>query len=362
MSHCGLALEDGSVFLGSAIGAMGTTTGEVVFNTAMTGYQEILTDPSYFGQIVCMTWPLIGNYGVNEEDFESSSVHLSGFVVKELSRIHSNHRSQGDLSTYLKEAGIIGISGIDTRALTRRLRVYGSMRGALSTAIHEPRKLVELACESPKMTGQNLVQEVTRDVIAQDRIENRNTGLKVVVVDCGVKQNILRMLRSVGCIVTVVPPDTQPQDILALAPDGVLVGNGPGDPAAVATTVNTLKQLIGKLPLFGICLGHQLLGLALGAKTYKLKFGHHGSNHPVLNVDTERVEITSQNHGFAVDEESLTAAGGRITHINLNDQSVEGFTHQEQRVSAVQFHPEAAPGPSDSAYIFEQFRDLMLQA
>ena len=362
MSNCRLALEDGSVFQGWAIGATGTATGEVVFNTAMTGYQEILTDPSYCGQIVCMTWPMIGNYGVNEWDVESSAVHLSGFVVKELSRVYSNHRAQGDLSSFLSGAGIIGISGIDTRALTRRLRVHGAMRGVLSTEIQEPRELVELASDSPKMTGQNLVQKVARAGQTGEETKDDNATHHVVVVDCGVKQNILRMLQTIGCHVTVLPPDVPPQEIIGRKPDGVLIGNGPGDPAAVSATIDTLRQLVGKVPMFGICLGHQLLGLALGAKTYKLKFGHHGSNHPVLDVDTGRVEITAQNHGFAVDEKSLSTAGAQITHINLNDQSVEGFKHEDHRVFAVQFHPEAAPGPTDSTYLFQRFRDLMLQS
>lgn len=354
-TKCYLGLEDGTVFAGESFGATGTTTGEVVFNTAMAGYQEILTDPSYCGQIVTMTAPLIGNYGVNADDIESSRQYLSGFVVKELSRHYSNHRATGSLHEYLQSSGIIGLTGVDTRALTKRLRERGALRGVISTEIADPAQLVAKARAAHPMEGQNLVQQVMPDgerVWSDDKGRGR---LPVVAMDCGIKSNILRQLTSAGCTVRVVPPTTNAEKILSTNPRGLLVGNGPGDPAAVTDAVETIRQLIGRLPIFGICLGHQLLSLALGAKTYKLKFGHHGANHPVLNVDSGRVEITSQNHGFAVDIPSLEAAGGRVTHINLYDRSLEGFAHRDRRVFAVQYHPEAAPGPHDSGYLFEQF-------
>lgn len=354
MTQCSLALEDGSVFVGRSFGAEGTSAGEVVFNTAMTGYQEILTDPSYCGQIVTMTAPLMGNYGVNSDDVESGRSYLSGFVVKEPARRVSNHRANGSLHDYLNAAGIIGISGIDTRALTRRIRASGAMRGVLSTDEHDPAVLVGMARGSTAMTGRNLVAEV-----APQRIrlwnEGRDLPHRVLAIDCGIKLNILRSLAKLGAAVTVAPPTLSAEAILEHKPDGVLIGNGPGDPAAVTQTIETLRHLIGRVPIFGICLGHQLLALALGAHTYKLKFGHHGSNHPVLNLDTGRVEITSQNHGFAVDLQSLQREGGRPTHINLYDQSLEGFEHVDHRLFAVQYHPESAPGPQDSTYLFDKF-------
>lgn len=355
---CSLALEDGSVFTGESFGAEGTSLGEVVFNTALTGYQEILTDPSYCGQIVTMTAPLIGNYGVNLEDVESSRTYLSGFVVKEPSRRVSNYRASGELSGYLKAAGVVGIAGIDTRALTRRLRVNGAMRGVLSTEYGDPAELVSMARQSQSMAGRDLVAEVAP---AADRIWNakRESMKRIVAIDCGIKHNILRMLDDIGLSVTVSPPTTSTGAILEQKPDGLLVGNGPGDPAAVKQAIEMLRGVIGKMPVFGICLGHQLLSLALGAETYKLKFGHHGANHPVLHAGTGRVEITSQNHGFAVDENSLEKVGGRVTHVNLYDRSVEGFAHDDKRVFAVQYHPESAPGPHDSRYLFDQFLEMM---
>ena len=358
---CFLALEDGTFFAGHSFGASGTAEGEVVFNTAMTGYQEILTDPSYCGQIVTMTAPLIGNYGINTDDLESNGQHLSGFVIKELSRVFSNHRATGNLSDYLRSAGIIGLCGIDTRALTKRLREQGSLRGVISTEITDPAELVQRARNIPVMAGQNLVRKVmpNGEKIWSATKHLGSSDLRVVALDCGIKHNILRSLAEQGCTVHVVPPTTSAENILEKRPHGVLAGNGPGDPEAVTDAITNLKKLLGKVPIFGICLGHQLLSLALGAKTYKLKFGHHGANHPVLNQDTGQVEITSQNHGFAVEVPSLEAVGGRVTHINLYDKSLEGFAHDKLKVFAVQYHPEAAPGPHDSVYLFDQFIDLM---
>lgn len=352
--HCHLALEDGTVYAGEAFGAEGTAEGEVVFNTAMSGYQEIITDPSYCGQIVTLTMPLIGNYGVNREDVEAARPHLSGFVVKELARRSSNHRADRELGEFLRDAGVIGLAGADTRSLTRRLRERGSLRGVISTEMSEPAALVARARAASCMEGQNLVERVSprgERVVAPAGGAARH----VVAMDCGIKENILRLLADAGCSVRVVPPTASAESILESRPDGLLVGNGPGDPATVTDAIGTLKKLIGRLPIFGICLGNQLLALALGARTYKLKFGHHGANHPVQNLDTGRVEITSQNHGFAVDVASLEAAGGRVTHINLYDRSLEGFAHESKRLFAVQYHPEAAPGPHDSEYLFQQF-------
>jgi carbamoyl-phosphate synthase small subunit len=350
-------LEDGSVFVGQGFGATGTAVGEVVFNTAMTGYQEILTDPSYCGQIVTMTAPLIGNYGINQDDAESRGQHLSGFVVKELSRRVSNQRSNGDLDAYLRAAKVIGLAGVDTRSLTKRLRERGALRGVISTELSDPAQLVQRAKSAPEMSGQNLVEKVKPK--EERTCEANGAALHVVAIDCGIKENILRQLTERGCSVRVVPSGSSAETILSSKPNGILAGNGPGDPAAVTETIQSMRKLIGRVPIFGICLGHQLLSLALGAKTYKLKFGHHGANHPVLNTDTGRVEITSQNHGFAVDIPSLETVGGRVTHINLYDKSLEGFAHLKKRVFAVQYHPEAAPGPHDSKYLFENFVRLM---
>ncbi len=352
---CYLGLEDGTVFAGESFGATGTSVGEVVFNTAMTGYQETLTDPSYCGQIVTMTMPLIGNYGVNAEDIESSKQYLSGFVVKELARRYSNYRATGGLHEYLQASGVVGLSGVDTRALTKRLRERGALRGVISTEISDPGQLVAKAKAACPMEGQNLVHQVRPDGETVWSAEAGKGDLHVVAMDCGIKSNILRQLTSAGCNVRVVPPSASAEKIMSTQPRGLLVGNGPGDPAVVTDAVTTIRQLIGRLPIFGICLGHQLLSLALGAKTYKLKFGHHGANHPVLNTDTGRVEITSQNHGFAVDIPSLESIGGRVTHVNLYDRSLEGFAHADRRLFAVQYHPEAAPGPHDSGYLFNQF-------
>ena len=351
-----LALEDGTIFEGKSFGTSGERTGEVVFNTSMAGYQEILTDPSYKGQIVTMTYPLIGNYGVNLEDIESRKPFVEGFVVKEYSRIASNWRSQKSLEEYLKEYDILGIEGIDTRALTRHIRLQGAMKAVISDEELDDKRLVEKARESPGLVGRDLVKEVAFDKVQHWNEEGK---YKVVVIDCGVKFNILRKLAENNCRVTVVPYYTDADKILAEKPDGILLSNGPGDPAGVGYVVEAVKRLIGKLPIFGICLGHQILGLAFGGKTYKLKFGHHGANHPVKDLKTGKICITVQNHGFCVDIESLNREDIKITHINLNDNTLEGMKHRKLPVFSVQFHPEASPGPHDTEYLFKEFVDLI---
>ncbi len=351
-----IALEDGTVFRGHSFGAPGEISGEVVFNTSITGYQEILTDPSYKGQIVAMTYPLIGNYGVNEEDAESSKPWVEGFIVKECSRITSNWRSQKSLSDYLKENNIIGLEGIDTRALTRHIRISGAMKAVISTRDLNEENLVRKANASPGLAERDLV----KDVISKNSYDwNKKGKYRVAVLDCGVKYNILRELSSWNCQAKVFPAKATSQEILSFKPDGLLISNGPGDPAAVPYIVETVKELLDRLPMFGICFGHQILALSLGGKTYKLKFGHHGANHPVKDLKTGKVAITVQNHSFCVDINSLNAQEIEITHINLNDQTLEGIRHKRLPVFSVQFHPEASPGPHDAEYLFGEFVKLM---
>jgi len=364
-----LALEDGLVFTGFAFGAEGERFGEVVFNTSITGYQEILTDPSYKGQIVVMTYPHIGNYGVNAEDRESARPQVEGFVVRELSRQPSNCRAEQALEEYLRAHGIIGIEGVDTRALVRHIRIRGAMTGVLSTVDLDEASLVEKARRAPPLVGRDLVREVLGSEahtwqegftsrFAADLLPARPATHHVVALDFGMKWNILRCLVQVGCRVTVLPGTASAEEVLRHNPDGIFLSNGPGDPAAVGYAIETIRQLVGKKPIFGICLGHQLLGLALGGETFKLKFGHRGANHPVLHYATNRVEITTQNHGFAVRLETLPR-DLEPTHINLNDRTLEGMRHRRLPVFSVQYHPEASAGPHDSYYLFEEFRRLM---
>jgi len=371
-----LALEDGTVFTGENFGAWGTQEAEVVFNTSMTGYQEILTDPSYRGQIVTMTYPLIGNYGVCSEDVESKRIQAAGFVVRELAGRVSNFRSQKSLEQYLHENQIIGISKVDTRAITRRLRIKGAMKGVLSTEILDDHELVARARASAGLVGRDLVREVTRPSeekwlagydsafagpIYQDKSGSSQTQKpKIVAFDCGIKDNICRNLVESGFDVTVVPAQASIEEVLEHKPDGIFVSNGPGDPEPIEYTIDTIRKLIQKeIPMFGICLGIQLISQALGGKTYKLKFGHRGGNQPVKNLDTGKVEITSQNHGFAVDIDSLNKDEVRITHINLNDNTLEGIAHKHLPLFAVQYHPEASPGPHDAHYLFEAFYNMV---
>jgi carbamoyl-phosphate synthase small subunit len=356
-----LALEDGYVLEGRSFGSEAGRTGEVVFNTALCGYQEVLTDPSYAGQIVVMTYPHIGNYGINPDDVESSKPQVSGFVVREVSPVASSWRSAGDLHGYLAQSGVPGISEVDTRALTRHLRSYGAMRGVISTETNRTRdELVAIAKGSRDMNGLDLAVEVTcPDAYRLDLPIPGERPFKVVAYDFGMKQNILRMMANAGCDVTVVPATTSAEDVLKLGPEGIFFSNGPGDPAACTYAVEAGKRLIGKAPIFGICLGHQILGLACGGKTFKLKFGHRGANHPVKNLLTSQVEVTSQNHGFAVDPQLFERPEYELTHLNLNDGTVEGFRHKDVPLSSVQYHPEASPGPHDSHYLFADFVQMM---
>ncbi|MCU0453160.1 MAG: glutamine-hydrolyzing carbamoyl-phosphate synthase small subunit [Bacteroidetes bacterium] len=372
-----LILENGTVFHGEAFGAADSeTTGEVVFNTSMTGYQEILTDPSYAGQIVTMTYPQIGNYGVNVDDMESAKPQVAGFVVREYFEAYSNFRASQSLGQWLTQHGIIGIQGVDTRKLTKIIRTTGALRGIITTSDRAANSVLDAVCASPQMTGLDLAKVVTTSApYAWSEVDRTPFALppnarahlnsrkwKVVVYDYGVKHNILRRLASYGCDLTVVPAAFPAEDVLAMNPDGVFLSNGPGDPAAVRYGIANIKKLIGKKPVFGICLGHQLLGLALGGTTFKLKFGHRGANHPVKNLLTNAIEITSQNHGFAVDPDTLDPATTEITHVNLNDGTNEGFRHRTLPLFSVQYHPEASPGPHDSDYLFAHFVQLMERA
>ena len=364
-----LALADGRVFRGLTCGAGGEASGEVVFNTSMTGYQEILTDPSYRGQMVCMTYPLIGNYGISPEDVESRRPWVNGFIVKEMCGYPSNWRGRMRLEDYLREHGIVAIQGIDTRALTRHLRDHGAQEGIISTVEADADRLVERARALPGLVGRDLVTEVS---VAEPHGWDQGTWdlargytappeprFRVVAFDSGIKQNILRQLSSLGCGVTVVPARTTAEAVLEMRPHGVFLSNGPGDPEAVPYLVESVRGLVGRTPIFGICLGNQILGLALGGRTYKLKFGHHGANHPVRDLSTGRVEITAQNHGFSVDPASVAKLGLDETHVNLNDGTSEGMRHRELPIFSVQYHPEASPGPHDAHYLFHRFIDLM---
>lgn len=371
-----LALEDGTVLTGNAFGAIGEVSGEAVFNTSMTGYQEILTDPSYRGQILTMTYPQIGNYGVNQEDMESAKIHMAGFIVREASRTISNFRAEGSLDEFLKKNNIVGMSDIDTRALVRRLRSRGAMKAILSSIDLDDTSLIEKARRSPGLVGRDLVQEVLpdqqklwdEDLSPWVKMGDRNRALTsrsgqdlhVVALDYGMKWNIPRHLRDLGCRVTVLPGTASPEEVLSHDPDGIFLSNGPGDPEPLHKPIETIQGLLGKKPIFGICLGHQLLSLACGAKTFKLKFGHRGANQPVLDLETDKVEITSQNHGFAVEEDTLPECL-EITHRNLNDNTIAGVKHKELDAFSVQYHPEASAGPHDSEYLFNRFRQVMDQ-
>jgi carbamoyl-phosphate synthase small subunit len=358
MKEAILYLQDGTSFRGRTLKESGETSGEAVFNTAMTGYQEILTDPSYTGQIVVMTYPLIGNYGVNDMDVESDRIHVKGFVVKEFCRHHSNWRAKQSLIDYLNDNKIIAIEGVDTRALTRHLRLSGAMKALISTEDFDPQSLQRKIDQMPSMEGMDFVKDVStlKKYVWKSKGPRR---YKIAAIDCGIKFNILRIFAELGCEVHVYPARAQVKDIMSIKPDGIFLSNGPGDPAVVTYVIDSVKELLGKLPIFGICLGNQILGLALGGRTYKLKFGHHGANHPVKDLKGNRISVTSQNHGFCVDIKSLNLDNVEIIHVNLNDRSVEGIRHKVWPAFAIQYHPEAAPGPHDAKYLFNQFIEMI---
>ena len=367
-----LLLEDGTCFRGRAIGARGEKCGEAVFNTSMSGYQEILTDPSYYEQIITMTYPLIGNYGTNTTDVESRKSFVSGFIVKEGCKYPSNWRNEMSLDDYLKSQNIVGLEGIDTRKLVRHLRTQGAMRGIISSVDSDIDSLMTKIQAYPGLVGRDIVKDVTTDKqykweegitdVVSGEQTNPAKDCKVVAYDFGIKRNILRLLCAQGFDVTVVPAATPAEDVLAMKPDGVFLSNGPGDPAPVEYAIDNIKKLLGRVPVFGICLGHQLLALAIGATSYKLKFGHRGANHPVKNLDTGRIEVTSQNHGFCIDLDSIEGVNVKATHINLNDNTLAGIRCEDVPAFSVQYHPEASPGPHDSRYLFDYFREMIEKA